>query len=113
LADYIRRYLVTDSRTVFVTDRAPQRPFSDGQILNLILKNAFRSTGLKPPVPYVGSHVLRHTLAVSLIRRGASLAEIGEVLRHRSPQSTAIYARLDVEGLSSIAHPWPTTGGAS
>jgi integrase len=113
LAEYMRRDRVTDSRALFVTDRAPRRPFSDGQVLNNILRDAFDAIGAKPPVPYVGSHILRHSLAVALIQKGASLTEIGEVLRHRSRRSTAIYARLDVEGLRSISPPWPTTGGAS
>jgi site-specific recombinase XerD len=51
---------------------------------------------------------LRHTAATDMLRAGASLDEIGQVLRHRSPASTAIYARVDVERLRSIARPWPT-----
>lgn len=112
LADYIRHDRVTASRALFVTDRAPHRPFKDGQILNNILRDAFARTGLKPPAPYVGSHVLRHSLAVNLVRRGASLEEIGDMLRHRSRESTMIYARLDIDGLRSIAQPWPVAGGA-
>ncbi len=112
LADYIRHDRVTASRVLFVTGRAPHRPFKDGQILNHILKDAFSRTGLKPPVPYVGSHVLRHSLAVNLIQRGASLEEIGDMLRHRSQVSTMIYARLDIDGLRSIAQPWPVAGDA-
>lgn len=113
LANYIRRDRVTTSRALFVTERAPRLPFPDGQILNRVLKDAFAKIGVKPPTPYVGSHILRHTLAAALIRRGASLAEIGDMLRHRSPQSTMIYAKIDIDGLRSITHPWPTTGGAS
>lgn len=113
LADYIRhdRGSVA-SRALFVTSCAPPRPLKDGQILNNILRAAFASTGLKPPTPYVGSHILRHSLAVNLVRRGASLEEIGDMLRHRSRQSTMIYARLDIDGLRSIAQPWPVAGGA-
>ena len=112
LTDYIRHDRVTASRVLFVTGHAPHRPFKDGQILNHILKDAFSRTGLKPPVPYVGSHVLRHSLAVNLIQRGASLEEIGDMLRHRSQVSTMIYARLDIDGLRSIAQPWPVAGDA-
>lgn len=112
LAEYVRRDRVTASRLLFVTDRAPRRPFPDGQILNLILRHAFAKAGLTPRTPYVGSHILRHSLATSLIRQGATLAEIGDLLRHRSHQSTMIYAKLDVEGLRSIASSWPATGGA-
>jgi site-specific recombinase XerD len=112
LTNYLQLERATTSRTLFVTERAPHRPFKDAQILNAVLKNAFAKTGLKPPVPYVGSHVLRHTLAVNLVQRGASLDEIGDLLRHRSRSSTMIYAKLDVAGLRSIAQPWPVSGGA-
>jgi site-specific recombinase XerD len=112
LADYIRLDRVTTSRALFVTDRAPHGPFKDGQILNAVLKGAFAKTGLKPPVPYVGSHVLRHSLAVKLVQRGASLDEISDLLRHRSRASTMIYAKVDIEGLRSVAQPWPAGGGA-
>jgi len=67
---------------------------------------------LKPPVPYVGSHMLRHSLATNLVKRGAPLEEIGDMLRHRSRASTMMYAKLDVDGLRSIAQPWPVAGGA-
>jgi site-specific recombinase XerD len=112
LADYIRTDRVTASRSLFVTERAPHRPFKDGQLLNVVLKDAFAKTGVKPPAPYVGSHVLRHSLAVNLVRQGAPLSEISDMLRHRSRASTLVYAKLDVEGLRSIAQPWPVTGGA-
>lgn len=112
LADYIQHDRVAASRVLFVTERAPHRPFKDGQILNNILRSAFAATGLKPPAPYVGSHILRHSLAVNLVRRGAPLEEIGDMLRHRSRASTMIYAKLDIDGLRSIAQPWPVAGGA-
>jgi integrase/recombinase XerD len=112
LADYIRSDRKTASRALFVTDRAPHRPFKDGQMLNNVLRAAFARTGLKPPAPYVGSHILRHSLATNLVQHGASLAEIGDMLRHRSRASTMLYARLDIDGLRSIAQPWPVAGGA-
>lgn len=110
IADYIRNERVSTSRTLFVSLRAPNVPFKDGQIINTILKDAFAATGVTPPAPYVGSHVLRHSLATNLIRSGASLAEIGDMLRHRSRVSTMIYAKLDIDGLRSIARPWPVAG---
>jgi site-specific recombinase XerD len=112
LANYIRSDRVSTSRVLFVTDRAPHRPFKGGQILNAVLEGAFAKTGLKPPVRYLGSHILRHSLAVHLVQRGASLEEIADLLRHRSWASTMIYAKLDVAGLRSIGQPWPGTGGA-
>jgi integrase/recombinase XerD len=112
LADYIKSDRKTPSRALFVTERRPYRPFKNAQLLNNILRAAFAKTGLKPPAPYVGSHILRHSLATNLVQRGASLEEIGDMLRHRSRASTMLYARLDIEGLRSIAQPWPIAGGA-
>lgn len=110
IAVYVRQDRVTATRALFVTDRAPHLPFKGSGILNTTLRDAFRKTGLKPPPPYVGSHVLRHSLATSLLQRGASLEEISDTLRHRSRDSTMIYARLDIDGLRSIAQPWPVAG---
>ena len=104
----------TACRMVFVTHRAPHLAFKDGQIANAILKAALATTGQKPVTPYVGSHLLRHSLATQLVNAGASLEEVGDVLRHRSRTSTMLYARLDIDGLRSIALPWPVsaeTGG--
>jgi site-specific recombinase XerD len=112
LAAYIRHERVSESRILFVTLRAPNAPFKDGQVINAVLKDAFAATGVKPTSPYVGSHVLRHSLATNMVRKGASLAEVGDVLRHRSRASTMIYAKLDIDGLRSIAQPWPMAGGA-
>lgn len=98
-------------RTLFVTHRAPHLAFKGGQIVNAILKDALAATGQKPVTPYVGSHMLRHSLATRLVNAGASLDEVGDVLRHRSRKSTMIYARLDIDGLRSIAQPWPVAGG--
>lgn len=112
LADYIRVDRITTSRVLFVTERPPHRPFKDGQVLNHILKEAFARTGLTPPAPYVGAHILRHSLATNLVRSGASLEEISDMLRHRSRASTLIYAKLDVDGLRSIAQPWPVVDSA-
>jgi site-specific recombinase XerD len=117
VGEALAEYIQTDrrsssSRALFVKNRPPHVEFKDGQVLNHILRRAYARTGLKPPVPYVGSHILRHSLATALVRRGASLEEIGDMLRHRSRASTMIYAKLDVDGLRTIAQPWPAAGGA-
>jgi integrase/recombinase XerD len=111
IVDYIRNGRRGPSRTLFVSSKVPYRPFVDAQILNTVLRGAFVQTGLKPPQKYVGSHLLRHSLATDMLRKGASLDEIGDVLRHRSRMSTTIYAKHDVEGLRSIARAWPVQGG--
>jgi len=59
---------------------------------------------------HTGAHVLRHSLATSLLRQGGSLDEIGELLRHQSPNTTAIYAKVDVTALHTLALPWPGGG---
>jgi len=112
LTAYIRQDRVSSSRLLFVTGRGPHRPFKNGAVLNEILRTAFARAGVTPPGPYVGSHVLRHSLATNLVRQGASLDEVSDMLRHRSRSSTLIYAKLDVEGLRSIAQPWPAVRGA-
>ncbi|MBW9116415.1 tyrosine-type recombinase/integrase [Rhizobium cauense] len=117
VGEAISRYLreertSTTTRTLFVSHRAPNRPFKDSQIINSILREAFAATGVKPPTPYVRSHVLRHSLATNLVRSGASLEEIGDLLRHRSRATTMIYAKLDTDGLRSIVQPWPVAEAA-
>jgi site-specific recombinase XerD len=113
LAEYIQLdRKSSSSRALFVKKRPPHVGFKDGQVLNNILRRAYVTTGLKPPVPYVGSHILRHSLATALVRRGASLEEVGDMLRHRSRSTTMIYAKLDVDGLRTIAQSWPVAGGA-
>jgi site-specific recombinase XerD len=110
IVDYIRNGRRGTSRTLFVSSKVPYQPFVNAQILNSILGAAFQQTGLKPPQKYIGSHLLRHSLATDMLRKGASLDEIGDVLRHRSRSSTTIYAKHDVEGLRSIAREWPVPG---
>jgi integrase/recombinase XerD len=111
IVDYIRKGRRGLSRTLFVSHKVPYRPFFNAQILNTVLRAAFKATGLRPPQKYIGSHLLRHSLATDMLRKGASLDEIGDVLRHRSRASTAIYAKHDIEGLRSIARAWPVEGG--
>jgi len=111
LAAYIQHDRVSTSRALFVTGRAPHGPFKASEVLNDILKAAFACAGVTPPGRYVGSHVLRHSLATNLVRQGASLAEVSDMLRHRSRATTMIYAKLDIDGLRSTAQPWPVVGG--
>jgi integrase len=94
------------SRWVFVRLRAPFRPFAHpSAAIGSIVARALERGDLHPPQR--GAHLLRHTAATRMLRRGASLAEIGEVLRHRSPMTTTIYAKVDLKALRSVAAPWP------
>jgi site-specific recombinase XerD len=112
IVSYIQNGRVGDSRALFVSDRAPHQAFKDAQIINYVLNKAFEKSGLKQPQKYIGSHLLRHSLATALLGKGASLEEISHVLRHRSRATTAIYAKCDIGALRSIAQAWPVEGGA-
>jgi integrase/recombinase XerD len=106
LVDYLRDERALDgSRRLFLSSRAPRRGFSSSVAVSSIVRRAIERAGLEPPSR--GAHLLRHSLATDLLRRGASLAEIGELLRHRSPDTTMIYAKVDLAALRSIARPWP------
>ena len=70
-----------------------------------VVGSAARRAGLAR----IGAHQLRHTLATDMLRAGASLPEVGQVLRHRSARSTAIYAKVDEGALRPLARPWPGT----
>ena len=100
---------ICSSRRIFLRMRAPLRGFKDSTAVSTIVRRAVQRSGLNTPSK--GAHLLRHSLATSMLRRGASMAEIRELLRHRSPNSTEIYAKVDIEGLRSIARPWPERGG--
>jgi site-specific recombinase XerD len=111
LAAYIRRGRRGNSRRLFTTMKPPHDGFVSGQAVNEIVHRAMQRAGLEMPARHVGSHLLRHSLATTLLNGGASLDEIGDVLRHRSPQTTTIYAKVDIAGLRELAQPWPMTGG--
>ncbi len=111
VAAWLRDGRAGDSRALFVSVRPPFRPFKSGQIVNKVLCKAFQKAGLHSPQRRLGAHVLRHSLAVDLLRAGASLGEVGDVLRHRSHASTTTYARHDLEALRSLARNWPAAEG--
>lgn len=93
-----------ETREVFVAVRAPHRPLTPTTV-SRVVADAARRAG----VSGVTAHRLRHTAATEMLRGGASLTEIGQVLRHRQTQTTAIYAKVDVETLRVVALPWPGT----
>jgi integrase/recombinase XerD len=110
LADYLRRGRPTSAldRTVFIRTLAPHHAMGSSAVSRVVAAAAERA-GL----PVVRAHRLRHTAATELLRSGASLPEVGQVLRHRRLLSTAIYAKVDEHALSELARPWPTAGGQS
>lgn len=107
IVDYLQSERRGTDRRLFVSSRPPYRCFGDGQIVRLVLDAAYDRTGLRPPRHGLGTHVLRHSLATDLLRRGASLEEVGDVLRHRSSMNTTIYAQHDLDALRGLAPPWP------
>lgn len=100
---WLRRRRRVPSRAVFLCGRAPYRAACASTIISLAGR-ALRAAG----VPAGGGHRLRHTAATMMLRRGASMTEIAQVLRHRHIDTTAIYAKVDHQGLRAIAQPWPT-----
>ena len=102
LVSYLRRRPESDSRTLFLKVLAPAGPIS-GAVVCGVVHDACVRAGIPP----VGPHRLRHTAATGMLRAGASLAEIGQVLRHRERKTTAIYARVDRKALRALARPWP------
>lgn len=98
----------SNNRRVFLRARAPLRGFLSQSAIGSLVRHALARVGISAPTQ--GAHQFRHALATAMLRHGASLAEIGEVLRHRSPQTTEIYAKVDLEALRALALPWPGGG---
>jgi len=109
LAIYLRRDRPQCStRRLFIRHRAPLTGFANSVAISGLVMNAFKRAGIESP--HKGAHVLRHSLATNLLKQGASLEEIGELLRHQSPNTTAIYAKVDLAALHTLALPWPGGG---
>jgi integrase len=105
LAGYLSLRERRDLRRVFLTLRAPRRPIRP-DLVGDVVRRACKRAGL----PEVGAHRLRHTLASELLRQGASLIEISQVLRHSDLATTAVYAKVDLVRLRQVAQPWPGAG---
>lgn len=104
LVAYLRRGRPTsESRSLFLRHYAPFVGLAGTGALRGVLARACARAG----IPYASPHRLRHTTATELLRAGAPLSEIGELLRHRSVVTTAVYAKVDHEQLRLVARPWP------
>ena len=109
LAAYLRHDRPRSAtRSVFLRHRAPLVGFGNSSTISSLVRRALKHAGVESA--HTGAHVLRHSLATSLLRQGGSLDEIGELLRHQSPNTTAIYAKVDVTALHTLALPWPGGG---
>jgi site-specific recombinase XerD len=105
IAEYLHRDRPRCScRRVFIRDRAPLVGFGVAHAISKIVQCALIKAGVESARK--GAHLLRHSLATDMLQKGASLDEIGEVLRHKSPDTTAIYAKVELDALRSLALPW-------
>jgi integrase/recombinase XerD len=108
IVSYLRRRPRCECRGLFVRVNAPR-----GRLNRSTVAWVVRAACDRAGLPRVGAHRLRHTAATEMLRHGASLVEIGQVLRHREPKTTAIYAKVDRRALSALARPWPSPGGVA
>jgi len=109
VGDAVLEYLHTarpsvHCNAVFITAIAPWKPITP-HVVTTIAARAIQRAGVD--APSFGAHVLRHSAATGLLRQGASLQVIGEVLRHQSVETTAHYAKVDVGLLQQVTRPWP------
>ena len=108
LADYLRKGRpLSSSRRVFVQGTAPHTGFAAHGSIYGVVRAALARAQLHPP--HRGPHLFRHSLATRMLRSGASLTQIGQVLRHQQIETTEIYAKIDLNALKSLAQPWPET----
>ncbi|MCP5008818.1 MAG: tyrosine-type recombinase/integrase, partial [Aestuariibacter sp.] len=94
-----------NSRRLFLRAKAPIRGFQGASGVGSIVRHSLKRCGVNAPT--FGAHQFRHGLATEMLRQGASLREIGDVLGHHNPQTTKIYTKVDVEALQSLAIAWP------
>ena len=116
VGDALRDYILkvrprSGERKVFLRSRAPLRPLTSSSIGTSIVARAIRRAGIRGVGP-TSSHLFRRSAATNLLRDGAPLEAIGALLRHSSPGTTAIYARVDVPMLQELVQPWPFEGEA-
>jgi site-specific recombinase XerD len=106
ILDYLEQRTPTrDCDHIFIRNIAPYRPFKRGDGVSSVVRCAMKRAGVVSPAK--GAHVLRHTAATQMLRHGVPLDQIGLVLRHRGIDTTAYYAKADVNLLKAIAQPWP------
>jgi site-specific recombinase XerD len=96
----------SSSRRLFVRTVAPHVGFACGTAITQIAKTALDRAGIRD-CAHRGAHIFRHSLATQLLRSGATLTEIGQLLGHESHDATRIYAKVDIEALRTLSLPWP------
>lgn len=106
IATYLRDGRPTSTcRRVFLRSRAPFNALKASSDIGQIVRRATRRAGME--LEHAGAHQLRHALAIDMLRQGLSLTEIGQMLRHGSPDATRRYAKADLDALREVALPWP------
>lgn len=106
LARYLQKARpVSGERTVFLSCVPPHKPLRSSSVMASLVTRLLRQAGIGAPCS--GAYVLRHTLATTLVRRGASFKEVADILGHSSLTTTGIYAKLDLASLAQVAPPWP------
>jgi integrase/recombinase XerD len=106
IAAYLRRGRpATASRRVFLRAKAPICAFRGASGVGSLVRHSLERAGI--PATTKGTHQFRHGLATEMLRQGASLSAIGELLGHRHPQTTKIYTKVDIKALRTLALPWP------
>ena len=113
MVDWIRHGRQGNSRHLFVHVRPPFLPFASSKPIIAPLRRSYAASGVTPPGGKIRSHVFRHSLAMSLLQDGMPLADIGNLLRHGSAETTTIYARHDIQALRPLARPWPVQEAGS
>ncbi len=109
IADYLKKDRPASyTRHVFIRLRAPRYGFANSEAISTIVARTLKRAGIDSP--HTGAHLFRHTLATQMLGQGACLTEIALLLRHRSLNTTILYAKVDLMALRSLAQPWP--GGA-
>ena len=107
LLDYIERARPSAAEPrIFLRSPAPHRPFANANAVSCIVRSALKRAGITD-APSQGAHLLRHSAATAMLQAGATLDQIGAVLRHASPDTTAHYAKVDIATLRLIAQAWP------
>lgn len=112
----IARYLRLDRASrptarVFLRTNAPRVPLTGPASIGHIVRRAMMQAGVERP-KHIAAHLFRHTLASRMLQQGARLKDITEALRHRTPSTTEIYAKIDRRSLNEVVRPWPMWGGA-
>ena len=112
----IARYLQLDrdvrpTARVFLRANAPRVPLTGPASIGHIVRRAMVQAGVDRP-KHIAAHLFRHTLASRMLQKGANLRDIAEMLRHRTPSTTELYAKIDMQSLNEVVRPWPKRGDA-